>query len=189
MADLKNKTVLIIGAGPRIIGQSAECDEGAVEAAQALAGQGCRIVTMNSNPDAVMTAPDWALRSYMEPLTAESLAQIIAAEKPDAVLPTFAGRQGLHLAAELARMGILEQPKTELWSLSIQSLQHLLNRDTLNTALNQIGLNTPSIFVLEGAAAAAEKAAVHWPGPEAISILWRGDQEPEAKLNEKEKTH
>ena len=158
MADLKNKTVLLIGAGPRIIGQSAECDEGAMEAARALVDLGCRIVTVNPNPDAVMTAPDWALRSYMEPLTAASLAQIISAEKPNAVLPTFAGRQGLHLAAELANEGVLQQHRTALWSLSVQSLQHLLNRDTLNTALNQIGLATPSISVLHDAAAAAQKA-------------------------------
>jgi carbamoyl-phosphate synthase large subunit len=158
MADLKNKTVLLIGAGPRIIGQSAECDEGAMEAARALVGQGCRIVTANPNPDAVMTAPDWALRSYMEPLTPASLAQIIEVEKPHAVLPTFAGRQGLHLAAELAHEGVLDQHRTVLWSLSVQSLQHLLNRDTLNTALNQIGLSTPSISVLKDAASAAKKA-------------------------------
>jgi carbamoyl-phosphate synthase large subunit len=158
MADLKNKTVLLIGAGPRIIGQSAECDEGAVEAAQALVSQGCRIVTVNSNPDAVMTAPDWALHSYMEPLTAANLTQIIGIEKPDAVLPTFAGRQGLHQAAELAHAGVLEQHKTALWGMSVQTLQHLLNRDTLNTALNQIGLSTPSIFVLHDSMAAAQKA-------------------------------
>jgi carbamoyl-phosphate synthase large subunit len=158
MVDLKNKTVLLIGAGPRIIGQSAECDEGAMEAARALVDQGCRIVTVNPNPDAVMTAPDWALRSYMEPLTARCLAQIIDVEKPHAILPTFAGRQGLHLAAELARDGVLEQHRTALWSLSVQSLHHLLNRDTLNTALNQIGLSTPSISVLKDSAAAAQKA-------------------------------
>jgi carbamoyl-phosphate synthase large subunit len=158
MVDLKNKTVLLIGAGPRIIGQSAECDEGAVAAARALVSQGCRIITVNSNPDAVMTAPDWALHSYMEPLTGANLAQIIGMEKPDAVLPTFAGRQGLHLAAELAHEGVLAQHQTTLWSMSVQTLQRLLNRDTLNTALNQIGLSTPSIFVLENAAAAAQKA-------------------------------
>ena len=158
MAELKNKTVLLIGAGPRIIGQSAECDEGAMEAARALVGQGCRIITVNPNPDAVMTAPDWALRSYMEPLTAANLARIIDVEKPHAVLPTFAGRQGLHLAAELADMDALKRHRTALWSLSVQSLQHLLNRDTLNTALNQIGLATPSISVLKDAAAAAQKA-------------------------------
>lgn len=158
MADLKDKTVLLIGAGPRIIGQSAECDEGAMEAARALVGQGCRIVTVNPNPDAVMTAPDWALRSYMEPLTASSLAQIISKENPHAVLPAFAGRQGLHLAAELAHGGVLEKHRTALWSLSARSLRHLLNRDTLNTALNQIGLSTPSIFVLKDAAQATTKA-------------------------------
>lgn len=158
MTDIKAKTVLIIGAGPGIIGQSSECDEGAVEAALALAGQGYRIITVDSNPDAVMTSPDWASQSYMEPLTADNLAQIISAEKPDAVLPTFAGRQGLHLAAELVRMGIMKAHNVALWSLSAHSLKHLLNRDTLNTALNQIGLNTPSIFVLENASAAAEKA-------------------------------
>ncbi len=158
MADLKNKTVLIIGAGPRIIGQSAECDEAAVEAARALVSQGCRIITVNSNPDSVMTASAWAFRSYLEPLTVENLTQIIAIEKPSAILPTFAGRHGLHLSAELARTGILAQHNIELWSLSVQSLPHLLNRDTLNTALNQIGLNTPSIFVLESGTAAAKKA-------------------------------
>lgn len=158
MADLNHKTVLIFGAGPRIIGQSAECDESAVQAALALIDQGCRIITVNSNPDAITTAPRWAYRSYLEPLTAENLVQIIAAEKPDALLPTFGGRHGLHLATELTRMGILEKHRIDLWHLSSRTLRHLLNRDTLNTALSEIGLNTPSIFVVDSASSAAEKA-------------------------------
>ena len=131
-----------------------------MEAARALVDQGCRIVTVNPNPDAVMTAPDWALRSYMEPLTASSLAQIIGEEKPHAVLPTFAGRQGLHLAAELAQERVLEKNQTALWSLSARSLRHLLNRDTLNTALKEIGLTTPSICVLKDAAAASLRTEI-----------------------------
>ena len=158
MAVLQNKTVFIIGAGPRIIGQSAECDEGALEAARTLAGQDCRIITVNSNPDAIITAPSWADRSYMEPLTVDSLSQIIAAEKPDALLPAFGGRQGLHLTARLAHSGILEQHGIALWGPSIQSVEQVLNRDTLNAALGQIGLKTPPIFVIQGMDAAIEKS-------------------------------
>ena len=158
MAELQSKTVFIIGAGPRVIGQSAECDEGALEAARTLADQNCRIITVNSNPDAIITAPPWVDRSYMEPLTAGSLAQIMAAENPDALLPAFGGRQGLHLTAELARAGILTQHRTALWGPSAQSVEQVLNRDTLNAALSQIGLKTPQIFVIQGMEAAIEKS-------------------------------
>ena len=150
--------MLIIGAGPRIIGQSAECDEGALEAARTLTDHHCRIITVNSNPDAIITAPPWAYRSYLEPLTTFSLNQIIAAEKPDAVLPTFGGRQALHLAADLAHSGVLGNDKTALWGSSADSVEQVLNRDTLNSALSQIGLATPSIFRLSSMETAIEKA-------------------------------
>ena len=158
MSKQKHQTVLIIGAGPRIIGQSAECDEGALEAARTLTDHHCRIITVNSNPDAIITAPPWAYRSYLEPLTTFSLNQIIAAEKPDAVLPTFGGRQALHLAADLAHSGVLGNDKTALWGSSADSVEQVLNRDTLNSALSQIGLATPSIFRLSSMETAIEKA-------------------------------
>jgi carbamoyl-phosphate synthase large subunit len=158
MPDLKDRKVMIIGAGPAIIGQGSECDEGAFEACRALAAAGCRIVAVNSNPDAVMTSGDRAETTHIQPLTSDTLARLIAQEKPHALLPAFGGRSGLHLAAQLARQGILHQHQVTLWGLSASSLEKVLDRDALKSSLSEIGLNTPPIFTLHSIDTAIEKA-------------------------------
>lgn len=159
MPDLKNLKVIIIGAGPAIIGQSSECDEGALEACRALANAGCRIVTLNSNPDAVTGADDDAIdTAHLKPLTVDILTKIIVQEKPDAFLPAFGGRDGLHLAAQLARKGVLSQHKVALWGLSASALEKVLDRDALKAALSEINLDTAPIFTLNNVDAAIDKA-------------------------------
>lgn len=146
MLELKNKKVLIIGSGPTMIGQTGEGDQGAVEACLALARHQCSVIAVDSNPDAVLTQEDLARATYLEPLTKDSLTQIVAKEKPDAVLPIFGGRTGLYLTSQLARTGVLEQHRVAIWGGNANTLSDILDRDVLNTTLSEIGLKTPAIF-------------------------------------------
>src|SRR5438552_18473480 len=102
------KTILVIGSGPIVIGQACEFDYSGVQACKALRREGYRVILVNSNPATIMTDPEFADATYVEPLTPEIIEKIIAAEKPDAVLPTVGGQTGLNLAMDLYRAGILE---------------------------------------------------------------------------------
>src|SRR5512146_2765903 len=99
--------VMIIGSGPIIIGQACEFDYSGTQACKALRSLGCKIVLVNSNPAAIMTAPGMADVTYIEPLTVEALTEIIAKERPDALLPNLGGQTGLNLSSQLARTGVL----------------------------------------------------------------------------------
>ena len=102
------KSILIIGAGPIIIGQACEFDYSGTQACKALKAEGYRIILVNSNPATIMTDPDMADATYVEPITPEVVAKIIAKERPDAVLPTMGGQTALNTALALARDGTLE---------------------------------------------------------------------------------
>src|SRR5512136_2846535 len=102
-------TILIVGAGPIVIGQACEFDYSGVQACKALRAEGYRVVLVNSNPATIMTDPDMADATYVEPLTPEMAEQIIRRERPDALLPTVGGQTALNLAVELAESGILER--------------------------------------------------------------------------------
>ena len=108
------KKILIIGSGPIIIGQACEFDYSGAQACKALHAEGYKVVLVNSNPATIMTDPELADRTYIEPLTKEYLAEIIAKEKPDALLPTVGGQTALNLAVELAESGVLEKHKVEM---------------------------------------------------------------------------
>ncbi len=101
------RTILIVGSGPIVIGQACEFDYSGTQACKALRAEGYRVVLVNSNPATIMTDPGLADRTYIEPLTCETLEAIIARERPDALLPTVGGQTGLNLAVELARAGVL----------------------------------------------------------------------------------
>src|SRR6058998_1246080 len=103
-------SILVIGAGPIIIWQSAEFDYSGTQACKALKAEGYRVVLANSNPATIMTDPEFADRTYVEPLTAEVLERIIERERPDAVLPTLGGQTALNLAMELYGRGVIGQP-------------------------------------------------------------------------------
>ncbi len=158
MPDLNGKKVLVIGAGPNTIGQSGECDEGAVEACQAITAMGGRIVVVNSNPDAVVNDGPGSPRLYIEPLTAQQLEAVIAAETPDAILPLFGGRDGLQLAARLMSTIANRHPDLSIWGPTPQTLEAVHNRQTLQAALAPIHLQTPTIFEVRGVEAALAKA-------------------------------
>src|SRR5206468_7192159 len=107
--DPSLKSVLVIGSGPIVIGQACEFDYSGTQAIKALRGEGIRVSLVNSNPATIMTDPEYADRTYVEPLTAEVLEAILERERPDAVLPTVGGQTALNLAVELSRRGVLDR--------------------------------------------------------------------------------
>jgi carbamoyl-phosphate synthase large subunit len=158
MPELKEMKVLVIGSGPTTIGQTGECHEGALEACQALAELGCRIITVDATSDAVFNEGPWSQRPMIEPLTPKTISDIIVREKPDALLPLFGGRMGLHLVSKLYQNNTLPNTNIRLWGPSKKCLEGIRDRDTLQSALSPIGLKTPSIFPVSGVDAAIEKA-------------------------------
>src|SRR5690242_12349936 len=117
------KKIMIIGSGPIIIGQACEFDYSGTQACKALRSEGYEVVLVNSNPATIMTDPEIADRTYIEPLSKSYLEAIIAAERPDAVLPTVGGQTGLNLAVELAETGVLEQYGVKLNGASLKPIR------------------------------------------------------------------
>ncbi len=133
-------TILLIGSGPIVIGQACEFDYSGTQACKSLREAGYRVVLVNSNPATIMTDPETADVTYVEPLTVEVLEQIIAKEKPDAVLPTIGGQTGLNLALELANEGVLERHGVELVGARIESIRKAEDREMFKAAMERIGL-------------------------------------------------
>jgi len=136
-------TIMIIGAGPIVIGQACEFDYSGTQACKALKEEGYRVVLVNSNPATIMTDPGFADRTYIEPLTVEAAAAIIRAERPDAILPTMGGQTGLNLALDLAADGVLEECGVELIGASIPAIKKAEDRDLFKQAMANIGLDLP----------------------------------------------
>src|SRR2546430_1103846 len=122
------KSIIIIGSGPIIIGQACVFDYSGTQACKALKEEGYRIVLVNSNPATIMTDPEFADRTYIEPLTPETVERIIAREKPDALLPTVGGQTGMNLAIPLHESGALERLNVELIGANYQAIKPPENR-------------------------------------------------------------
>ena len=137
------KKILIIGAGPIIISQACEFDYSGTQACKALKEEGFEIVLVNSNPATIMTDPETADRTYIEPITPETVAMIIEKERPDALLPTLGGQTGLNTAVEVARMGALERYGVEMIGATLTSIKKAEDRDMFRTAMSRIGLKIP----------------------------------------------
>src|SRR6188768_4307180 len=137
------KRVLIIGSGPIVIGQACEFDYSGSQACKALRAEGLEVVLVNSNPATIMTDPELADRTYVEPLTVEVLEAIIARERPDALLPTVGGQTALNLAIDLAKAGVLEKYKVELIGASITAIKVAEDRQLFKDAMREIGLDVP----------------------------------------------
>ncbi len=135
--------ILIIGSGPIVIGQACEFDYSGTQACKALKSEGYRVVLVNSNPATIMTDPEVADRTYIEPLTAEYLEAIIAAERPDALLPTVGGQTALNLAVELAESGVLEKYGVELIGASLRAIKIAEDRLWFKDAAARCGLESP----------------------------------------------
>ena len=135
--------ILIIGAGPIIIGQACEFDYSGTQACKALKEEGYEVVLVNSNPATIMTDPGTADRTYIEPVTPEAVAKIIEKERPDALLPTLGGQTGLNTAVEVARQGVLEKFGVELIGASLDAIEKAESRDRFREAMHRIGLKIP----------------------------------------------
>jgi len=137
------KKILIIGSGPIVIGQACEFDYSGTQACKALRAEGYKIVLINSNPATIMTDPELADRTFIEPLTAEYLEEIIKCERPDALLPTVGGQTALNLAVELSEKGILDKYGVELIGAQIKAIKIAEDRLLFKEAMREIGLETP----------------------------------------------
>ena len=135
--------ILIIGSGPIVIGQACEFDYSGTQACKALREEGYQVILVNSNPATIMTDPDMADRTYLEPLTVPILEQIIAREKPHALLPTLGGQTGLNLAVALAEQGVLERHGVELIGAKLAAIKKAEDRDLFKQAMQKIGLEVP----------------------------------------------
>ena len=137
------KRVLIIGSGPIVIGQACEFDYSGSQACKALRSEGLEVILVNSNPATIMTDPELADRTYVEPLTPEVLEAIIKIERPDAILPTVGGQTALNLAMDLANLGILEKYNVRLIGASIDAIRVAEDRLLFKDAMREIGLDVP----------------------------------------------
>ncbi|WP_319413265.1 carbamoyl-phosphate synthase large subunit [uncultured Cohaesibacter sp.] len=137
------KSILIIGAGPIIIGQACEFDYSGTQACKALREEGYRIILVNSNPATIMTDPDMADATYIEPITPEIVAKIIEKERPDALLPTMGGQTALNCALSLRKMGVLQKYNVEMIGATAEAIDKAEDRELFREAMNKIGLDTP----------------------------------------------
>jgi carbamoyl-phosphate synthase large subunit len=137
------KSILLIGSGPIVIGQACEFDYSGTQACKALREEGYRVVLANSNPATIMTDPEMAHSTYIEPLIPDVIEKIIDKERPDALLPTMGGQTGLNLAVALAEGGVLERYKVELIGAKLDAIKKAEDRDLFKRAMDKIGLDLP----------------------------------------------
>ena len=137
------KKVLIIGSGPIVIGQAAEFDYSGTQACKALRKLGYRIVLVNSNPATIMTDPGMADATYVEPLDADTLTEIIEKERPDALLPNLGGQTGLNLSSELARRGVLDRYGVRVIGVNLDAIKRGEDRETFKETMTRLGIGMP----------------------------------------------
>ncbi len=142
------KSIMIIGAGPIVIGQACEFDYSGAQACKALREEGYRVILVNSNPATIMTDPGLADATYIEPITPEVVAKIIEKERPDALLPTMGGQTGLNTALALADMGILEKYNVELIGAKREAIEMAEDRKLFREAMDRIGLENPKATII-----------------------------------------
>ena len=131
--------ILLLGSGPIVIGQACEFDYSGTQACKALREEGYEVVLVNSNPATIMTDPETADRTYIEPLTPEFVEKIIAKERPDALLPTMGGQTALNIAVALAKSGALEKYKVELIGAKLPAIEKAEDRQLFKEAMDRIG--------------------------------------------------
>jgi len=136
-------SILIIGAGPIVIGQACEFDYSGAQACKALREEGYRVILVNSNPATIMTDPEMADATYIEPITWQTVARIIEVEKPDALLPTMGGQTALNCALDLEREGVLEKFKVEMIGADKTAIDMAEDREKFKIAMEEIGLDMP----------------------------------------------
>ncbi|MFD1912864.1 carbamoyl-phosphate synthase large subunit [Halodurantibacterium flavum] len=142
------KSIMIIGAGPIVIGQACEFDYSGAQACKALREEGYRVILVNSNPATIMTDPELADATYIEPITPEVVAKIIEAERPDALLPTMGGQTGLNTSLALADMGVLDKFGVELIGANREAIEMAEDRKLFREAMDRIGLENPKATIV-----------------------------------------
>ncbi|MFA7004014.1 MAG: carbamoyl phosphate synthase large subunit, partial [Verrucomicrobiia bacterium] len=135
--------ILIIGSGPIVIGQACEFDYSGTQACKALREEGFEVVLVNSNPATIMTDPEFANRTYIEPITPEAIEKIIERERPDALLPTLGGQTGLNVSMELWKRGVLDKYGVEMIGAKAEAIAKGEDRDLFKKAMQRIGLDVP----------------------------------------------
>ncbi len=152
------KKILIIGSGPIVIGQSCEFDYSGTQACKALKEEGYKVVLINSNPATIMTDPEFADATYIEPLTVEVLEKVVIKEKPDAILPTVGGQTALNLAVEFVKAGLDKKHKVELIGANFKAIHKAEDRELFKRAMKKIGLDVPKSSYVTTMAAAMKAA-------------------------------
>src|SRR5512137_1364039 len=137
------QSILIIGSGPIVIGQACEFDYSGTQACRVLRQEGYRIILVNSNPATIMTDPEFADATYIEPITPEFVEKIIERERPDVILPTMGGQTALNTAVALAESGVLEKYGVELIGAKLGAIKKAEDRELFQKAMTEIGLETP----------------------------------------------
>jgi carbamoyl-phosphate synthase large subunit len=155
-SDLRK--ILILGSGPIVIGQAAEFDYSGAQACRVLRADGYEIVLINSNPATIMTDPELADRTYIEPLTADTVEAVIKRERPDALLPTLGGQTALNLAKELAEAGVLAEHSVELVGARLEAIAAAEDRELFRAAMERAGLSMPRSVAVETVAQAMREA-------------------------------
>ena len=159
------KSILIIGAGPIVIGQACEFDYSGAQACKALRDEGYRVVLVNSNPATIMTDPEMADVTYIEPITWRMVARIIEKERPDALLPTMGGQTALNCALDLAREGVLDKYGVEMIGAKKEAIDKAEDREKFKNAMARIGLESPAecvgAFPRRGEAGAGDGGLPH----------------------------
>jgi carbamoyl-phosphate synthase large subunit len=137
------RSILLIGSGPIVIGQGCEFDYSGTQAAKVLRAEGYRVILVNSNPATIMTDPEFADATYIEPITPEVVTEIIAREQPDALLPTLGGQTALNIAAELARRGVLDRLGVEMIGAGLEVIERAEDRGLFKETMEKVGLEVP----------------------------------------------
>ena len=135
--------IIIIGSGPIVIGQACEFDYSGTQACKALMSEGYQVVLVNSNPATIMTDPEFASRTYIEPLTCEYVQEIIKRERPDALLSTVGGQTGLNVSVELSESGVLDEYGVEMIGAKLNAIRVAEDRRLFRAAIEEIGLEVP----------------------------------------------
>ncbi len=141
------KSIFIIGAGPIIIGQACEFDYSGTQACKALKEEGYRVILLNSNPATIMTDPDIADSTYIEPITSEIIEKILKKEKPNAILPTMGGQTALNAVLEIEKKGLLKKYKVELIGASLKAIKKAEDRNLFKKTMQKLGLRTPKSYI------------------------------------------
>ena len=140
------RRILLLGSGPIVIGQACEFDYSGTQACKALRSEGYEVILVNSNPASIMTDPEMADRTYIEPLTPDVVTRVIERERPDALLPTMGGQTALNLAVTLAENGTLERYGVELIGADLQAIQKAEDRLLFKQAMERIGVQVLSLI-------------------------------------------